>query len=388
MRRPKIIIPFSKFYPATGGGPINSLLGHTRELMNLGYDVKIITTDNSISDEIHVTCNKWIDKEFGKIIYLSGVFKLIKHIRLVVVEAKQNDIIHFNSVFSPYCFLPYLLLKIFKINIKVIWSVRGELNEDALKFKSWKKRPVFFLLKNVMKRDEILFHATSEKEEKEILNVLGNQKIVTISNLFYLSKIVKHKQKNQLLYIGRIHPIKSIENIIEALHFSKIFKEKKNKLIIAGVHEERYTNYFNNLKSLVDKYDLSGLVDFVGSIQGDEKQRLYAQSYFTILVSKTENFGNVVLESLSQGTPVIASKGTPWKDLETNKAGFHIDNSSESIAETIDKVLKMDEKEYVVYRNNALNFSKQFDIKAKFEQWDNVYIEWCSGIFFKNRFYF
>ncbi|QCX38822.1 glycosyltransferase family 4 protein [Aureibaculum algae] len=373
MPKAKIIIPFSKFHPATGGGPINSLLGHTKELVRSGYDVKIITTNNNIKESVQVLNNKWIEKEFGKIIYLSGFFKVIKHIRLVYREAKRSDIIHFNSVFSPYCFLPYLTLKFFNLKIKTVWSVRGELNENALNFKSWKKKPVFFVLKKIMKRDSIIYHATSEKEKSEIQYVMGNQNIVLIPNLFYLNEKNEIKQENQLLFIGRIHPIKSIENIIEAIHLSKWFREKNFKLIIAGEYEKRYTNYFNNLKSLINQYELSDLVEFAGSIQGEAKQKLYAQTYFTLLVSKTENFGNVVLESLAQGTPVIASKGTPWRDLNKNKAGFHIDNDPEIIAQTIDSILCMSQNSYTEYRTNAFRFSKKFDIKTKFGEWNKVY---------------
>ena len=36
--------------------------------------------------------------------------------------------------------------------------------------------------------------------------------------------------------------------------------------------------------------------------------------------SKSENFGNVVVESLSQKTPTIVSKYTPWKIIEKNNA--------------------------------------------------------------------
>ena len=70
-------------------------------------------------------------------------------------------------------------------------------------------------------------------------------------------------------------------------------------------------------------------------MEGEEKYKLYANAYFSILVSHSENFGNVVIEALSQGTPVIASKGTPWEQL-AEKAGFWIDNDENSIACCID----------------------------------------------------
>ena len=71
--------------------------------------------------------------------------------------------------------------------------------------------------------------------------------------------------------------------------------------------------------------------------------------------SHNENFGNVVVESLSQGTPVIASTGTPWQILQKYKAGYWISNSPEKIAEILDDVLILSKQEYNLMRLNSEN---------------------------------
>ena len=90
------------------------------------------------------------------------------------------------------------------------------------------------------------------------------------------------------------------------------------------------------------------------------------------LVSNSENFGNVVLESLSQGTPVVASKGTPWQSLEESKAGFWIDNNPKEIANCIDRIMSYSEKEYYLKRENAFALAKRFDVYDNINQWETV----------------
>ena len=55
-------------------------------------------------------------------------------------------------------------------------------------------------------------------------------------------------------------------------------------------------------------------------MDGEEKNKVIASNMALVLPSKSENFGNVVLEALAQGTPVIASKNTPWQILDLKNA--------------------------------------------------------------------
>ena len=52
-----------------------------------------------------------------------------------------------------------------------------------------------------------------------------------------------------------------------------------------------------------------------------------------------ENFGMIVTEALSVGTPVIASLGTPWEELNIHRCGWWVNNDVDTLAQTIEKVL-------------------------------------------------
>jgi glycosyltransferase involved in cell wall biosynthesis len=106
-------------------------------------------------------------------------------------------------------------------------------------------------------------------------------------------------------------------------------------LHIAGTGSPSYVGF---LKSKVQELGLTKQVEFVGEVFEERKEALFAHSDVAVVPSHVENFGIVVAESLAHALPVIASKGTPWIGLETNKCGLWVDNNPESLATAIRKI--------------------------------------------------
>ncbi len=63
--------------------------------------------------------------------------------------------------------------------------------------------------------------------------------------------------------------------------------------------------------------------------------------------STQENFGMIVPEALICGTPVYASLGTPWGELNECQCGWWKDNEPETIAKVMLEILSMSEAEVV-----------------------------------------
>jgi glycosyltransferase involved in cell wall biosynthesis len=51
-----------------------------------------------------------------------------------------------------------------------------------------------------------------------------------------------------------------------------------------------------------------------------------------------ESFGMVVAEALAHGVPVIASRNTPWREMESKGCGLWVDNSPESLASSVNAI--------------------------------------------------
>ena len=86
-------------------------------------------------------------------------------------------------------------------------------------------------------------------------------------------------------------------------------------------------------------------VSFVGEVSGDEKYAFLSSADVCVLPSHTENFGITVAEALACGTPVIASKGTPWQGVELNRCGYWVDCDVETLAKTLKRMLVLGETE-------------------------------------------
>jgi glycosyltransferase involved in cell wall biosynthesis len=56
-------------------------------------------------------------------------------------------------------------------------------------------------------------------------------------------------------------------------------------------------------------------VSIEGLAVGDAKRAAYREAEFFVLPTLNQNFAITVAEALSVGTPVIATKGAPWRGL-------------------------------------------------------------------------
>ena len=113
---------------------------------------------------------------------------------------------------------------------------------------------------------------------------------------------------------------------------------------------------------------------FIGPVQGEQKEALYANAYLTVLPSHAESFGNVVMESLAQGTPVVASTNAPWQVLETERAGSWVSNAPKPLREAIEKYLLMPPDTYTGYRDRASSLAQRcFDIAENTGEWERLY---------------
>lgn len=365
----KVLFPLHLFYPSRLGGPANAVYWLCKALARKGHDITVVTTREGI-DEGRVELDKWVDVDGIKVRYCDTTSKFSTSIfRHSFKKVKNNDTV----VFSSICFLPNFLIAIAARlkGKKIIWSPRGELFETAVEGSKGKR--LYFAVLNSLMGKHILFHATSEVEKVAIHYYFPESEVVIIPNYMEVpEKIDVESDYANLLYVGRIAPIKALDNLIMGLSLSQIFRKSVSKMIIVGGVEKKFEEYSQHLLELIKKEGLQEKVEFVGSLTGKEKFKAYASARFSFLVSNSENFGNVVIEALSQGTPVVTSKGTPWESLEKEKAGYWIDNTPEEIGKTLDIILEQSAEEYQDYRKRAFLFSRNYDVFEHVTEWERI----------------
>ena len=116
--------------------------------------------------------------------------------------------------------------------------------------------------------------------------------------------------RRRLLFLGRLHPIKGIELLLEAW---KVLQDVHSDwgLTIAGKGDETYVA---SLQALTARLKLKR-VEFTGPVYGAAKTRLYVASHLFVLPTFTENFGMAIAEAQAHALPVITTRGAPWSGL-------------------------------------------------------------------------
>ena len=110
-----------------------------------------------------------------------------------------------------------------------------------------------------------------------------------------------------LLFIGRIVPLKKIEDMISVLAMMKE-AHPDLQLIIAGSPQEG-AGYQSMLQRQVTEMGLGGRVHWVGFLNETEKRAAYAASQAFIHASESEGMSISILEAMTADLPVVASQG-------------------------------------------------------------------------------
>lgn len=365
----KIFFPLEVFFPSQAGGPANTVYWMTKNLAKDGFKPTIVATDKGLP--INFPVNQWLEFDGLQVIYVKTLFSNfpLRQTCIALQHFHQADVVHLSSIFFPTAFIIAFVARF--SGKKIVWSPRGELDPQALIHSRFRKKPILWLIKKIIGTYP-LFHSTCEEETSYIKRIFGPKaEVVRIPNYLEVPSRIDRVSSEYILYIGRLHPKKAIDRLIHAVSRSKVFRHSDFVLKIAGKGKVKFEE---ELRNLVNQLDLNQKVLFLGQVEGEAKQKLLANAYFTIMPSHTENFGVVVLESLAQNTPVVASKGTPWKCLEEEKIGFWVENTIESLAQKIDEILLMPATVYDQMRQRSRDFViRQFDIEKNIDQWHKLY---------------
>ena len=113
---------------------------------------------------------------------------------------------------------------------------------------------------------------------------------------------VSKTAKLKLLYVGRLHPLKGVEFLFEAV-------PPDCKLVVIGKDEGEG----RKLKKIAARRGLD--VEFSGVVSEEAKNAAYDWCDALVLPTLSENFGLVIAEALERGKRVITTDGAPaWGD--------------------------------------------------------------------------
>lgn len=370
-KRLALIIP--SFFPAViYGGPIFSSYYASKYTAKLGdWDVFVSTTNANMNAKLDVQTGSWVGLEDGFFVkYYNELIigKLsLSFIAGIVTDIRASNVCHIQSIFNYTTVVSIFIAR--SLSKPIVISPRGQLGAWCLESGSkWKQRWLSVFIKPFAK--SITWHATSDQEELEIREIFGPVRVAVIPNGIETEKFsapAKYSRKNFLsnygidegegvklvISMGRLHRKKGFDILIRA--FQSILANYPNSiLMIAGPDEGAE----EGLDSLISDLRLRGRVLLIGSLEGENKREFLKQGDVFVLPSHNENFGNVFVESLACGTPIVASKNTPWESVEKYKCGRWVENNVEAVTTATLEILGGDSNDLY---NKSKALAKQFD---------------------------
>lgn len=300
-----------------------SVTDPTDKLMGIGEDwIKVVENDYKTPFAISHNMSRFLRESDYDIYHTNGMWLQINH--TTCAEARRRG-------------KPYLI------------TSHGMLYPEAMKRSAWKKWPMRKLWFDRDIREAFCIHVTCEAEMRHIRNFGYRGPIAVIGNPVTVPEYTKQLFENRgrkdnsnlrIAFLGRLHPIKKIENILYGIakcHHNDI------EVYIIGKGDDAYESF---LKAEAKRLGISNRVYFMGFLNGRDKFEQLARMDALFVPSEMENFGMIIPEALIVGTPVMASLGTPWESLNTNSCGWWRDNSPESIAKVIEDLSALSPDEH------------------------------------------
>ena len=153
----------------------------------------------------------------------------------------------------------------------------------------------------------------------------------------FLRQFPNLRNRRILLYLGRFHPKKGVDDLINS--WQNQCRNDTDTLVLAGPTEKN-NSWFNHL------HKLSGMdssIHWTGMLEGELKWGALRTADSMILPSHQENYGMVVAEACSVGLPVyLTDKVNLWSEVIEAEAGRVESDTPEGIEKLVNLWLKSD----------------------------------------------
>lgn len=161
---------------------------------------------------------------------------------------------------------------------------------------------------------------------------------------------------------GRLTMQKGFDVLVKA--FARVFSQTPVNLIIAGEGKDR-----SILVQLIQSFNLSDRILLLGNTPN--LFPLYKHAMFFVLSSRWEGFGNVIVEALSCGCPVIASNCPygPTEILNHGEYGMLVPPEDIEALSQAMKQLYEHERLRKNFSQKGLQRAAMYDINSSYLQW-------------------
>jgi len=293
-------------FPPDIGGPASFVPKISKYLINKGHNIKIIC----LSDKEHLDY-----KDEFSVIRINRNLPIISRWFKTIVKiynvSKKSDLIFVNGLGTEATIANLFSRK------KVIRKIVGDpvwervynkklINESFDDFQE-NKHGIFISLQKIIRNWSINksnLIITPSQHLKTFINKIGvDNKILVINNGVTIQETNNKVFQNriiQLLVISRLVTQKNIDSIIKAV---KVMENEGIILNIVGDGSE-----INNLKNLVENYELKEKVNFIGKIENAKLNEYLSNADIFVQASNYEGLPHSILEAINYEIPILSTE--------------------------------------------------------------------------------
>lgn len=323
-----------------GGGPVRSV-AHLLDTVSAQVEVKLMTGDRDLGSPRPYPglSGRWVERGRAHVFYLD-VRHIGQWLRLYRrLQRSTFDLLYVNSLWSPlFTVIPIVAVWLGLIRAKdVLIAPRGELCTGALSIKARKKRLFLGLWRPLLKRINVLWHATAEEEAADIRAVFpwAVIKIASVQVALPAEPLppILHNKAARLIHISRISAKKNLLLVYRAL----CTVSQPVVLDIYGPVEDQ--KYWAQCQALAELLPGHVQARYLGALPPAQVRATFGLYDAFVFPTLGENFGHIIAESLSASCPVICSTETPWTSILKGGGGAVLEAlTPECLGVEIDRV--------------------------------------------------
>lgn len=342
------VLTFISYYIPSfkAGGPVKTIQNMVEQLDNINFSV--VTRDRDLGDINafpSVKVKSWQAINKSSVMYLTPESLSLKHISHLI-NTSDFDVLYLNSFFDFNFTIKPLFARRFGLvkPCPVVLAPRGEFSSGALALKFFKKRLFIKLSSWLGLYHGIIWQASSELEKQDIISALNvgpsdifiAKDLPSKVSLSLTSLALKPNEICKIVFLSRISPKKNLDFALQVLGQVK----SSSVFDIYGPIEDKI--YWQICLDLIEKLPSNIVVNYCGAVTRAQVVDIFSGYDLFFFPTRGENYGHVIAESLSAGTPVLLSDQTPWQDLASDKLGWDLPLDLDLFARKIEEVANKD----------------------------------------------
>lgn len=289
------------------------------------------------------------------------------HLKKMMLKCKAKIFLIYNiELMVP----AYFINKIYRLDLKIVARSITTLSHDYNNEGYFGKKIWFQLIHYTVNKIDLMI-AQSEGMKADLMKNFNikESKIIVIPNPafnFTSNKSISNSKENnkEVLFVGRLTEAKGLNYLLEIFQ-NALIKIPDLHLTIVGTGEA-----LPETQNKVIKMGLSASISFEG--YQTDLSHYYRKAKVTVLTSLVEGFPNVLVESISHGTPVISfdCPSGPRDIIISNVNGILVDylnvvDFTKAIIDIIDDNIKFNKSE-------VKETAHRFDLNSIISQYQNI----------------